>query len=675
MNRSFLHQPTLRFRRFTRKAYAAFCSIHRHVTIGRVSRAICDRELLKSGGALVCCLLMGAGGIALADDTSDVLTGNALPDSLSLTLQEVQVVSQQTEVHRQACRLVSRFSIEDMQAVPALTVSDYLAYVPGLDVRSRGANGSQTDISMRGGTFDQVQHLINGISLSDAQTGHYQFNLPLSSGLIERIELLQGGSVGLSGAFSGAVNIITRQTDSMQHTIRFTAGYNQLLSPEWAGMWRTGDWRLAASASYTRSEGYYAPAPSDKEKTALDNSGHQSANLYFHAAYRGLELQAGAQYKDAGLGMGYGFGSQDQFDATRTGFLSATYRHAWNRFSMDVKAALRVNHDRYEWHRGTVSNRHLTHNATLAAAGHYISSLGTTTLGIECRNENLRSTNLRDTNRINIHYYAEQTFHRAGWSLSLGLAGNYNTFFGHNISGNADIRYRFRRGGALFVHADRAVRMPTFTDLYYNAGNQLGNPDLKAEKAWTLSLGGDYRHSWQQAGTLSLMADTWFRWGKDIIDWVYVPDDTKRPYHAANQQRVNSLGFELNATYSLNRWLRTIRVDYGFTHLFLNLQEAQSRYLDYLSHKLIVRLEHGIYRGLGASWIVRYEQREGQYNDADGQVCNYRPVVLLDGEIYWQFSLVRLALAASNLTNTRYYSYGGTLQPGIWPRCSIQVTF
>ncbi len=72
---------------------------------------------------------------------------------------------------------------------------------------------------------------------------------------------------------------------------------------------------------------------------------------------------------------------------------------------------------------------------------------------------------------------------------------------------------------------------------------------------------------------------------------------------------------------------------------------------------------------------MRYEQREGQYNDADGQVCNYRPVVLLDGEIYWQFSLVRLALAASNLTNTRYYSYGGTLQPGIWPRCSIQVTF
>ncbi|MBO7502332.1 MAG: TonB-dependent receptor [Paludibacteraceae bacterium] len=675
MNYTFLSKPALRFRRFTHKAYAAFCSIHRHVTIGRLSRAICDRELLKSGGALVCCLLMSGNGIALADDTSDPLANAMPPDSLLLSLQEVQVISHQTEVHQRACRLVSSLSCEDMQAVPALTVADYLAYVPGLDVRTRGANGSQTDVSMRGGTFDQVQLLLNGVSLSDAQTGHYQFNLPLSADLIERIELLQGGSVGLSGAFAGAVNIVTRQTDSMQHAIRFTAGYNQLLSPEWAGLGRVGNWHWAASASYTRNEGYYAPDPSEKEKTALANSGHQSANLFFRATFRGLELQAGAQYKDAGLGMGYGFGSQDQFDATRTGFLSATYQHKWNRFSLDTKAALRVNHDRYEWHRGTVSNRHLTHTATLSAAGHYISSIGTSTLGVEWRNENLRSTNLRDTNRMNVHYYAEQTFHRGGWSLSMGVAGNYNTFFGHNISGNADIRYRFRRAGTIFLHADRALRMPTFTDLYYNAGNQLGNPDLKAEKAWTLSLGGDYQHTWQQAGTLSLMADTWFRWGKDIIDWVYTPTDTKRPYHATNQQKVNSVGLELSATYRLNPWLRSVRVDYGFTHLFLNLQETQSRYLDYLSHKLILKVEHGIYRGLGAAWIARYEQREGQYNDAEGQVCNYQPVVLLDGEIFYEYKWVRLELSVSNITNARYYSYGGVLQHGIWPRLSIQVTF
>lgn len=43
------HTTSIRFRRFTNKAYAAFASMHREVTIGHVSSHICDKELLKSG--------------------------------------------------------------------------------------------------------------------------------------------------------------------------------------------------------------------------------------------------------------------------------------------------------------------------------------------------------------------------------------------------------------------------------------------------------------------------------------------------------------------------------------------------------------------------------------------------------------------------------------------------
>jgi outer membrane receptor protein involved in Fe transport len=106
--------------------------------------------------------------------------------------------------------------------------------------------------------------------------------------------------------------------------------------------------------------------------------------------------------------------------------------------------------------------------------------------------------------------------------------------------------------------------MPTFTDLYYNAGNQLGNRNLKPEEAWLLSVG--YKGEWRlgttisnqaamplkpfqtpsSGGTLSVAADWYYRWGKNIIDWVYVPTDTKRPYHAENQQQVNATGVELS---------------------------------------------------------------------------------------------------------------------------------
>ena len=63
-------KKAFRFKRFTRKAYAAFASIHREVTIGRVSSLIADREMLKAGRsvALVCLLLTAAA--TFAEDTA-----------------------------------------------------------------------------------------------------------------------------------------------------------------------------------------------------------------------------------------------------------------------------------------------------------------------------------------------------------------------------------------------------------------------------------------------------------------------------------------------------------------------------------------------------------------------------------------------------------------------------
>ena len=205
---------------------------------------------------------------------------------------------------------------------------------------------------MRGGTFDQVLVLLNGVPLSDFHTGHYALNIPVSTLLIERVEVLQGTSANLHGAFSGAINIVTtsvlrtatgspiEQSSSpaqgREHDVRLklTAGMNGLVNPELAATIQPSKQRsdkplngeqpltINLSAEYSRAEGYYAPRPTEKEATACRNSDFQLANLYFQTRWRGLDVQAGAQWKDAGLGMGYGFGSQDQFDATRTAFAS-----------------------------------------------------------------------------------------------------------------------------------------------------------------------------------------------------------------------------------------------------------------------------------------------------------------------------------------------------------------
>lgn len=590
-----------------------------------------------------------------------------------LRLPEVEVVSHQTDLHSQAYRLVTEIDSSAIAAQPATTVADLLATLPGLDIRSRGASGAQADVSMRGGTFDQVIILLNGVCVSDAQTGHYAMNIPIPLSAIERIEVLAGAAASPAGgnAFCGAINIVTRQAEQDTYHASLQLGMNYFAKAELTGGWHRNAWRVLASADYSHNNGYHAPNPSEKEATALLNSDFTGANIYLNATWRGLEMQAGAQYKDAGAGMFYGFGSQDQFDATRTAFVSARYTHSWGRWSLDAQAAYRANHDRYEWHRGTVSNCHLTQNTSASLRAHYASAIGKTTLGVEARNENIRSTNFGNHNRLNVRYFAQQTFHVHHLSASLTAGGIYNTSFAHHWTAGADLGYAFDCGVSLYANANRSLRLPTFTDLYYDAGNQRGNDALQPEKAWTAALGAAYHQAYEKAGSLAVNAELYHRWGRDIIDWVYVATDAKRPYHAQNQQRVNTLGVECSAQYRLNQWLRNIQITYAFTHPDINLQATNSRYLDYLRHKVVVQVEHGIYAGLGASWTLTYRDRLGQFNNADGTVTDFRPVLLLDGKIYYDLTHWRFALSCTNITNRRYYDYGGVLQPGAWAKFCI----
>ena len=723
MFKTILKQQGIRFRQFSHKAYAAFCSLHREVTIGRVAAYMTDLEMLKSGKSIAVSALLLFSGIAAVEADEGVPKDSVPLEAQQLSLQEVLVVSHKAEVNSEAYRLITQVSQAEIEALPIQTVADILQYLPGVDVRTRGANGAQADISMRGGTFDQVLVLLNGVPLSDFHTGHYALNIPVSTEMIERVEVLQGTSANLHGAFSGAINIVTKTTppqpspQGREHdlTLKLTAGMNGLVNPEIAATFALpnhnslpcGEGRggvINLSAEYSRAEGYYAPRPTEKEATACRNSDFQLANIYFQTRWRGLDVQAGAQWKDAGLGMGYGFGSQDQFDATRTAFASGRYEHRWGAWRLDAQAAYRANYDRYEWHRGQrlYGNFHFAQTASAALSAHYASKIGTTSFGVSVRNENMHSTNLGDTinpdgqvpnvadfpladvrvldlvkggNRFHTNYYAEQTFYYAGLSASIGINGTYNTQFGHHLGGGANIGYEFKKAGTIYVNANRSLRMPTFTDLYYNAGNQLGNRNLKPEEAWLLSIGykGNLSPFRGSGGSFSWSVDWYYRWGKNIIDWVYVPTDTKRPFHAENQQQVNATGLELSLAYRLNEWLRCVSVDYAYTYLDLDLKEAGSRYLDYLSHKLTIHLEHGIYKGLGASWTVRFQKREGQYNNAEGEVADYQPVWLLDGSVYWQNQYLRVSADCTNMTNTRYYDYGGILQPGAWAKVSIKA--
>ena len=82
--------------------------------------------------------------------------------------------------------------------------------------RQRGGFGVQTDISINGGTFDQITILLNGVNISNPQTGHNASDFPVALADIDHIEVLEGAASRLFGtsAFNGAINIVTKKAKS-----------------------------------------------------------------------------------------------------------------------------------------------------------------------------------------------------------------------------------------------------------------------------------------------------------------------------------------------------------------------------------------------------------------------------------------------------------------------------
>ena len=116
----------------------------------------------------------------------------------------------------QSTRNIQVKTKEDIKKLPVSSINEVLAYVSGVDIRQRGSFGSQADISIDGGSFEQTMVLWNGVKMGDAQTAHHSMNLPIPLEAIERIEVLKGPAARIYGinALTGAINIVTKtQTD------------------------------------------------------------------------------------------------------------------------------------------------------------------------------------------------------------------------------------------------------------------------------------------------------------------------------------------------------------------------------------------------------------------------------------------------------------------------------
>ncbi len=559
----------------------------------------------------------------------------------------------------QANRTIHFLTRQDIDRLPVQSISEALAFLPGVDIRNRGIKGSQADISLRGSTFEQVLVMINGVKINDPQTGHHALNIPVPLESVERIEVLKGPGSRRYGqnSLAGAINIITRIPYVPQSTFRLEGGSYGTIRGSAATTFGQEKFRQMFNISHIRSDGYRY------------NTDLKTTQLFYqnewNTDYGKWEVLAGHADRKFGANGFYASPTYiDQYEEIETSNAHVGFSKIGNQWHIKPTVYWRRNQDEYLLVRGqpeVYRNLHTTNTLGAEVQSGYSSRLGLTGIGLEFRSLEIESNNLGDHQRQEMALFLEHRWESGKFSVTPGFNVNYFSGFGTFFYPGIDVGFAMTNTWSLYANAGQTYRIPTYTDLYYVGPTNIGNENLEPEEAMTYEAGVKFMGS-----RYFLSAAYYLRDSRNLIDWV--KDREEDPWKPENFYHAQIQGFEVENRYRFpTNDLRLAHLKVFYTYVDASLvnsdQSNFSRYaLDNLRHQALVQLDGQVTDRLNYSVTGRYLDR-----------VNLDDYALLDAQFQYQLSKMQIWFQVNNITNEKYTETSGVPMPGRWYNGGLSV--
>lgn len=601
-------------------------------------------------------------------------------------LDSVVVLSQRIGIPlNKQNRNIQIIDVEEIKKMPVNNLNDVLALAAGVDIRQKGPGGTQADIGIDGGTFDQTLVLINGVKMSDPQTGHNMLNLPIPFEAIERIEILKGPAAGIYGvnAMAGAINIVTKSGADLGTQFRVLAGSNFQKDDSTKKTYSNYGLQTLTGFRFLNMEHLIA-AGFDIGNGYRYNSAYQNTKVIYTIQGQfnekvGMELMAGVAEHDFGANSFYAApGDRESEELTRNAFASIKVPlRLSERWQMKPYLSFRYGYDDYIFVRQDPSifrNQHHTYTLDGGLDHTLYTRLGTLGLGLAWRNEQINSTNLGDRSRSNIGGSAAWRKSWQNMDIHGSLFLNYNSVFGAKLYPSLDFGYQIDDAFRVFVNAGSGQRLPTFTDLYYVGPSNLGNDQLKPETLTTLELGLKHNdEGW--SSQVSLM----YKYGSDFIDWVR--SDTTQPWQVMNFTTLTTLGFHADVQKNFRLLEQaTIHAYTGYTYLYPTVGAPSttgssgliSRYaINSLQHQWVSRLSATLWQRLDLALSNRLIYRyNAEHTEGHPRRSAYD---LLDLRVGYRIGDFTVGLDVHNLLDVSYIESGVVPLPGRWLTFSLRM--
>ncbi len=450
-------------------------------------------------------------------DTVRVTAGSRLPGSLVTPFRSVAVIDRAT-----------------LGRMASVTVADILATTLGVDIGARSA--AQADVAMRGSSFEQVLVMVDGVRVSDVQTGHFNLDLAVPLDAIERIEVVRGPASAIYGAdaVGGVINIVTRR----------------------AGVWDARAW-AGSFASFGMAAGGSAPLGPLNARVGADftkSDGHRPGTD-FEILQTRLALEAPLGGGRASLDLGLGdrdFGAADfygpypSYESTRagTGTLRVESRAdaAW---VVHGAISTRRHSDLFTLFRDDPSiyqNEHVSCQSSAELVARYApTGPWTLALGTEGRDLQLESARLGNHHEGALAAFAEGTWgNPRGTTLNAGVRLDHSAEWGNVVSPSAAGSLALSHAVALRGSLGKGFRGPTWTERFYQDPANIGNPALQPERFVASELGLRFLPS----GLVRADLAAFTRNARDVIDWAKPDSAPTDPWRTMNVAEVRYVGIE-----------------------------------------------------------------------------------------------------------------------------------
>jgi vitamin B12 transporter len=578
-----------------------------------------------------------------------------------------------------------------LQNLPISSIDELLKYLPGIETQQRGPAGTQSNIIIRGGTFQQVLVIIDGIRINDPLTGHFNGYIPLHPSDINRIEIIKGAASAIYGsdAIGGVVNIITnglQQKNNHKLSVGSKWGsYNSRSNNFWWGVQKQ-KWKLSLSSQQNKADG--EPL---RGTTGYFNNTFYAANFnYNFASDWKLHILHANDSRD--------FNAQNFYTTFKSDTASEIVKSSWTQTSLHKQythttvkfdAAYKNLSDRFRFSPAGSFNENKT--SLFVAQGTVQFSRNPNhqiVTGAQWIHKKIRSNDRGNhelahggafviaTHKLSKSIFINESL-RLDWDQSYGwvIIPQVNASW---VKGSLTTRASIGKG----------VRDADFTERYNNynktlvTSGSIGNPYLQTEKSWSYELGADYR----MGAHFKWGATVFFRDQNNLIDWTPTPYPMMPRQSnliingnyslASNISSVQTKGIETDLTYN-KKWGEDVELNISTGLVWLastSPNKTPSFYISshakFLWNEQIVFRARQLQLSVNSVYKIRNTQTASAINAALSTnyfLVNTKCAYLLKKRSSNVF------VEITNVTNTTYSDLLGAIMPSRWIAAGFQL--